>query len=92
MAALRDLPVFVEEAAEAVTSADLDVLPGVLVGKWPQWCGLAERAVRTMVVEVPFVSANTAAACRWLTMRIRSSSSRRRLPTNRSAHDATVPV
>ena len=30
-------------------------------------------------------SDSTAFACRWLTMRIRSSSSRRRLPTNRSA-------
>ena len=32
-----------------------EVLSRVRVGKRPQWCGLAEGAVRTVLVEVPLV-------------------------------------
>ena len=54
-APLCDLGVFVEEAAEAVASADPDVWARAWVGKWPQRCCLGEGAVRAMFVEVPFV-------------------------------------
>jgi hypothetical protein len=47
---------------------------------WPRArCGRCSLTCRSY-------SARTATAWRWLTMRIRSSSSRRRLPTNRSAN------
>jgi hypothetical protein len=45
----------VEQPADAVASADPVVLPRVRVGKRPQWCGLAEGAVRAVLVEVAFV-------------------------------------
>ena len=53
--ALRDVRVFVEQAAEAVTSVDMDVSARARLGKWLQRCGLAEGTVRAMVVEVAFV-------------------------------------
>ena len=52
---LCDLGVFVEEAAEPVTAGDLDVSAGMWVRERPQRCGLAEGAVRTVLVEVPLV-------------------------------------
>jgi hypothetical protein len=54
-AVLRDVGVFVEQPCEAVASADLEVVLGVWVGKRPQRRGLAEGAVRTVVVEVSLV-------------------------------------
>ena len=54
-AVLRGLRVLGEQPAEAVSSADPEVLAGVPAGKRPQWCGSAEGAVRTVLVEVPFV-------------------------------------
>jgi hypothetical protein len=49
-----DLGVLVEEAAEPVSSDDLDV--GVdRIGKCPQWAGLVQGMVRAMGVEVGLV-------------------------------------
>ena len=46
---LRDLRVFVEEAAEPVMAGDPEVSAGACVGKRSQWRGLAEGTVGTML-------------------------------------------
>jgi hypothetical protein len=71
-----DLGIFVEEAAEPVSSDDLDV--GVdRIGQRPQRAGLIQGPVLKWVS----YSARTVRRWRSFMMRIRSRSSRRTLPT-----------
>jgi hypothetical protein len=80
-----DLLIFVEQSAESITPEDVVDLGCCALGEWPQGSGLAERAVWPAIVVVEFVLAKYGRGVRWLMMRIRSRSSRRMVPTNRSA-------
>jgi hypothetical protein len=53
-AALCDLRVFVDQPAKAVTSDDLDIVPD-RVRKGSQRSGLAQGAMRAMLIEVSLV-------------------------------------
>jgi hypothetical protein len=54
-AALCDLRVFVDQPAEAVTPNDLDIVLD-RVGKGSQRSGLAQRAMRAILIEVGLVN------------------------------------
>lgn len=53
-ATLRDLPIFVDQAAEALMSDDFDI-PRFGLGWWSQWGSLGEGPVWPVVIEVHFV-------------------------------------
>ena len=77
--------VFVDAAADSACAVGAEVSRSATAAG----SGLRERpvqgAVRPVIVVVALVLAQHAAACRWLLIRIWSRSSRRKLPTKRSA-------
>src|SRR5919107_1582181 len=82
---LMRLLILVEQPAETVTPSDsVDLRCGAL-GQWSLGSGLAEGPVRPVFVEMVLKLVENGAACRWLMIRMRSRSSRRMVPTKRSA-------
>jgi hypothetical protein len=70
------------KAAEPVSSDDLDVgVDGI--GQCPRRAGLVQGPVRTTGIEVGLVLGKDVRRWRSFMMRIRSSNSRRTLPTHR---------
>jgi hypothetical protein len=78
--------VFVQDASEAIASSDPE--PGYLVwfgdqdGQWVQGSGVREALVRSVAVVEAFEFVRACSRCRWFQIRVRSSSSRRQVPTS----------
>jgi hypothetical protein len=82
---LCDVLILVDQSAEPVVSLDVVDRGWGVAGEGSQGSGLAEGVVRPMSVVVALELAEYGCGVSWLMIRRRSRSSRRRVPTKRSA-------